>query len=119
MSSMAQDAIDMGLDPVIAPDGREWCESSYEQSDISRELWGNLKDSCDNYDDYLSYDNNEPEDNTWYSCNECDWNGTSDELDEDGDCPECGSSVVEDNEDEYSYIQESKCRGSKYHLNYF
>ena len=68
MSSMAQDAIDMGLDPVIAPDGKEWCESSYEQSYGSKEIWGDLKGSCSNYNDcdneeYESYDDNESYDN--------------------------------------------------------
>ena len=46
MGSMAQDAIDFGLDPVVGPDGREWCDSSYGQSSTSREIWGNLKGEC-------------------------------------------------------------------------
>jgi hypothetical protein len=46
MGSMAQDAISFGLDPVVAPDGKSWCDSSYSQSDISREIWGDLQNEC-------------------------------------------------------------------------
>lgn len=38
--SMAQDAIAMGLDLTIAPDGRLWEESSYNRPAINREIWG-------------------------------------------------------------------------------
>lgn len=63
MSSMAQDAIEMGIDPIIAPDGRTWCESSYNQSATSRELWGNLQDGCRNisYSDYHVINDDESE----------------------------------------------------------
>ena len=61
MSSMAQDAISYGLDPVIAPDGQEWCNSSYGQSSVSREIWGDLQSGCStqersDYGDDDSYD---------------------------------------------------------------
>lgn len=46
MGSMAQDAISFGLDPTVGPDGRLWCDSSYSQSDASREIWGDLQDGC-------------------------------------------------------------------------
>ncbi len=46
MGSMAQDAISFGLDPTVGPDGRLWCDSSYGQSDISREIWGDLQNEC-------------------------------------------------------------------------
>lgn len=48
MSSMAWDAMQMGLDPVMGPDGREWCESSYRRPAINREIFGNYE--CDNGD---------------------------------------------------------------------
>ena len=73
MSSMVQYAYDMG---------------------ITTSLGGMIRDGF--YNDNSSYDNDEYEDNTWYSCNECNWNGKGKELDKDGDCPECGSSVTED-----------------------
>lgn len=41
---MIQDAIEMGLDPVIAPDHRLWEESSCTQSALNKELWGDLQD---------------------------------------------------------------------------
>ena len=48
MSSMAQYAIDMGLDLVIAPDGREWCDSIYERPAINKEIWGE-NDDCEGF----------------------------------------------------------------------
>jgi len=48
MASMAQEAMEMGLDPEIAPDGLPWCMSACGQSDASREIWGDLKSDCDN-----------------------------------------------------------------------
>ena len=48
MSLMAQDAIDMGLDLVVGPDGREWCDSIYERPAINKEIWGE-GDDCDSF----------------------------------------------------------------------
>ena len=48
MSSMAQDAVDMGLDPEIAPDGREWCDSIYGRPAINKEIWGEI-DDCEGF----------------------------------------------------------------------
>ena len=48
MSSMAQDVIDMGLDLVVGPDGREWCDSIYERPAINKEIWGE-GDDCDSF----------------------------------------------------------------------
>ena len=71
MSSMAQDAIEMGLDECVAPDGREWCDSIYERPDINKEIWGK-GDDCENfqvnkisldgpreYESYKNYDTDE------------------------------------------------------------
>ncbi len=46
MSSMAQDAIEAGLDGFIAPDGREWCDSIYRRPPVNIEIWG--EDPCEN-----------------------------------------------------------------------
>ncbi|MEZ9357876.1 hypothetical protein [Vibrio breoganii] len=40
MSSMAAYAIEMGMDPCIAPDGQEWSESTYRRPQINREVFG-------------------------------------------------------------------------------
>jgi len=50
------------------------------------------------YKNEIEFDTNEEddEDDIWYTCDVCDWNGAENELDEYGDCPECGSSVTED-----------------------
>lgn len=45
--SMAADAIAMGLDMVVGPDGREWSESAYVRPRINRELWGDFDDDDD------------------------------------------------------------------------
>lgn len=40
MSSMAAYAIDMGMDPCVGPDGREWEESTYRRPKINRDVFG-------------------------------------------------------------------------------
>ncbi|WP_210467261.1 hypothetical protein [Vibrio crassostreae] len=40
MSSMAAYAIEMGMDPCVAPDGQEWSESIYRRPQINREVFG-------------------------------------------------------------------------------
>ncbi len=40
MSSMAAYAIEMGMDPCVGPDGREWSESIYRRPQINREVFG-------------------------------------------------------------------------------
>lgn len=49
--SMAADAIAMGLDMVVGPDGREWSESMYARPRINKELWGDFDDD----DDYIPF----------------------------------------------------------------
>lgn len=44
MSSMAAYAIEMGMDPCVGPDGREWSESMYRRPDINREVFGDDSD---------------------------------------------------------------------------
>lgn len=44
MSSMAAYAIEMGMDPCVGPDGREWSESTYRRPDINREVFGDDTD---------------------------------------------------------------------------
>lgn len=43
---MAWDAMQMGLDPIVGPDGREWCESSYKRPAVNKEIFGD--DVCEN-----------------------------------------------------------------------
>lgn len=40
MTSMAMEAIEMGLDPTVGPDGREWEESMYRRPPLHQELYG-------------------------------------------------------------------------------
>lgn len=56
------------------------------------------------YDEY--YD----EGDDYYECTECDWEGLELDLDEDGDCPECGSEVEEipESEDDHLELNEAK-----------
>ena len=136
MSSMVQDAYDMGITTSLGGMPRD---SFYENDDYDS--------SDDNYDNYDSSDDEkyeigntvrlnsggplmtieeiddevitcrwfntendlksaqfyknevtfatDDEENTEYMCDECYWSGTEDELDEDGDCPECGNPVTE------------------------
>ncbi len=44
MTSMAAYAIEMGMDPCVGPDGREWSESNYRRPDINREVFGDDSD---------------------------------------------------------------------------
>ena len=45
MSSMAADAIEMGMDLCVGPDGREWSESIYRRPSINREVFGDDSDN--------------------------------------------------------------------------
>jgi len=45
---MAMQAIEMGLDECIAPDGREWCDSIYNRPDVNKEIWGD-HDDCGSF----------------------------------------------------------------------
>ncbi len=38
------------------------------------------------------------EEESSYTCTECEWSGLESDLDEDGNCPECGSTVAEESE---------------------
>lgn len=44
MSSMAAYAIEMGMDPCVGPDGREWSESIYSRPEINRKVFGDDTD---------------------------------------------------------------------------
>ena len=44
MTSMAWDAMEMGIDPVCGPDGRPWEESNYKRPGINREIFGDNND---------------------------------------------------------------------------
>jgi len=49
MSSMAWDAMQMGLDPTVGPDGREWCESNYKRPAINKEIFGGNECESNSY----------------------------------------------------------------------
>lgn len=51
MSSMAAYAIEMGMDPCVGPDGRDWEESTYRRPNINREVFGD-----DSEGDKVGYD---------------------------------------------------------------
>ena len=51
MSSMAAYAIEMGMDPCVGPDGREWSDSIYRRPDMNREVFGD-----DSPSDRIGYD---------------------------------------------------------------
>lgn len=66
--SMAADAIAMGLDLTIAPDGQEWSESIYERPRINREIWGGTDDSDMVFGKKISLDRNES--SSFFDCEE-------------------------------------------------
>tara|TARA_R110002073_G_scaffold23737_3_gene80854 strand:- start:559 stop:873 length:315 start_codon:yes stop_codon:yes gene_type:complete len=47
MTSFAQEAMEMGLDPAAGPDGREWEESIYKRPSINKEIFGESDDGPD------------------------------------------------------------------------
>lgn len=62
MTSMAWEAMQMGLDPVCGPDGRLWEESLYKRPEANKDIWGD--DDGDNAGkiDMARYEGSEWED---------------------------------------------------------